>query len=94
MADYANGDAGVTVNATFVLDFGVTNAYEFLYTNAGKTGVIYTYQQSNAAASQTNPKFTGTCTLGVKPRFQVQAGNDVTTFDTSFVTDTWSKAIS
>lgn len=96
MADYANGVVATQMNVTFVLDFAAASSYEYMWTNAGKTGVIYEFRPANTAASQTNPKFTGTLTMPAQPRFSVEAGpaTDTVTYDVSYALDTWTKAIS
>lgn len=96
MSDYATGVSPVQMNVTFVLDWSASASYEYLSSNAGTTGVTYIFQPSNGSASQTNPKFTGTCTLPPKPRFAIAAGDASTavTYDVSFQLDTWTKAIS
>lgn len=95
MADYAQGVAPVQMNVTFVLDFSAASSYEYLWTNAGTSGVTYTVQFQTGAASQTNPKFSGTLTMPPKPRFTVEAGDatEVVTYDASFALDTWTKSI-
>ena len=93
-ADYANGDAGVTLELEFALNWALDGAYEYLFQNAGKKAT-YAYQRdSESPISQENPKWTGTCTLGVKPRWAVNAGNDASTFTTTVETDSWDKTVS
>lgn len=95
MADFATGVAPVQMNVTFVLDFAATSSYEYMWTNSGTSAVTYEFRPSSAAASQTNPKFTGTLTMPPKPRFAIEAGDatEVVTYDVSFALDSWSKAI-
>lgn len=94
-SDYAAGTP-TQLNATFVLDFAATSAFEYLHSNAGAANVTYTLQPANGAASQLNPKFTGTLTLpATKPRWGNSAGEatEAATFDMEFALDTYAKAI-
>lgn len=95
MSDFANGVSPVQMSVTFVLDFASTASYEYMWNNSGVTGVTYTFQPSNGSASQTNPKFSGTCTMPAKPRFAIAAGDatSVQTYDVVFQLDTFTKAI-
>lgn len=95
-ADYAAGTP-TQLNVTSALNFDATSLFEYLYANSGTTGVIYTLQYRNAAASQSNPKFTGTLTLPPqKPRWGNSAGESTedATFDVEFDLDTYTKVIS
>ena len=95
MSDFAAGVAPVAMNVEFVLDFAVASSYEYMWQNAGVSGVTYTFQPAAGAASQTNPKFTGTLTMPPKPRFSIEAGDatETATYEMSFALDTWTKAI-
>lgn len=95
MSDFAAGVAPVQMNVTFVLDFSATASYEYMWTNAGTSGVVYVFQPATGAPSQTNPKFGGTLTMPPKPRFAIEAGDatETVTYDVSFALDTWTKAI-
>lgn len=95
-SDYAAGTP-TQLNLTLVLDFAANSSYEFFYANSNASNVTYVYQPASAAASQTNPKFTGTLALpATKPRFSVEAGEatDVATYEMSFNLDSFTKAIS
>ena len=94
-SDFATGTAPKALNIEFVLDFAAAGAYEYMYANKGATGVTYTFiPDGGSAISQTNPKFTGTCTLGAAPNFSAAAGTDQATFTVTVQCDTFTKAIS
>lgn len=95
MSDFANGVSPVQMNVTFVLDFAATASYEYMWTNAGTSGVTYEFRPSTAAASQTNPKFSGTLTMPAKPKFTIEASDatEVVQYEISYALDTWNKAI-
>lgn len=93
MADFAAGVRPVAMTVTFAQDFAVDSAYDYLWSNAGATGVTWHFKASDASTSQTNPDFNGTCTLPAKPYFSVEAGNEEQTFEVEIQLDSYNKAI-
>lgn len=93
MADYQAGVTPEKLTVTFVLDFSATSAHEYFHTNAGATGVTYNVSPTTGTVSQTNPKWTGTCTMPKKPQFEIDASTEATTFDVEIALDNRNRVI-
>lgn len=91
----AAGYAPVALEIEFLLDFAATGAFEYLWANAGSTAVSYEVKfDTNAATSQTNPRFSGTLTMPNKPLPGMENSGEDQYFSATFALDSYEKSIS